>query len=389
MTVEHIIFFPNTLSQYDALTHFTEGLMSAFKRIGIHCELVIPNKKDILPFLTRIYVDQPDFTLSFNGLLPNEKGEFLADVINVPHVCCLVDSAHFFESLKASPLNIITCPDRTSCSLFQAMKVKHTFFLPHAVSKEVLESTETYPALYDVVFLGSGIDYLAILEKWKLKYEPKLVKTLQDCAEAVLEDPALPYQTALLASCNPENFEEKEYIQLLNDLDLYLRGKDRIQLIKSIKSCKVDIFGSSIGLRSWRELLGAVGANVRIHDPVSYKDSLQIMRKSKVVLNSSPMFKHGGHERIFTGLACNALVLTNETSYMLENFDHGKELLLYRAHHMDAIDGMLLPYLKNEKLRQQLVEAGKQKVALYHTWDHRAKELIAQVEPILESLSEL
>lgn len=389
MTIERILFFPNTLSQYDALTHFTQGMMNAFLRLGIRCELVIPNKNDMLPFLSSVYLDQPDFTLSFNGLLPNDKGEFLADVLNIPHVCCLVDSAHFFTALKNSAFNIITCPDRTSCALFQAMGVKHTLFLPHAVDKEIVESNERQPMLYDVCFLGSGINYLAILEKWKANYDAKTVKLLRDCAEAVLDDPALPYQMALIASLNPESFKEDAYTQLLNDLDLYLRGIDRIRLIKSIKNCPVHIFGSCLRGNSWKEILGAAGPNIHVHNPVSYQESIAIMRQSKIVLNSSPMFKQGGHERILTGLACNALVLTNETSYMLENFEHGKDLLLYSNRKIDSVDEMLAPYLENEELRLQVAASGKQKVLRSHTWDNRAKELIAQVEPILEILGDL
>lgn len=387
MTIERIIFFPNTLSQYDVLGSFTKGLMEALKRLGIDCELVIPDRNKIMPFLSHIYVSQPDFTLSFNGLLPNDKGEFLSDVLDLPHVCCLVDSANFFLSLKDSPRNIITCPDRTSCTLFQSQKVRHTFFLPHAVNKEILELQEEEP-IYDAVFLGSAIDYLAIQEKWKAKYDSKTIKILKDCQEAVFSDPSLPYQTALMSAIPIESLEENEYVQLLNDFDLFLRGKDRIQLIKSIKGCSVHVFGGSTGFRSWKELLGAAMGNIYLHDPVSYFDSIAIMRKSKIVLNSSPMFKHGAHERIFTGLACNACVLTNETSYMLENFEHGNDILLYRPLQKDAIDGVLQPYLNNETLRKEIAAAGKNKVARFHTWDNRAKDLLVQLEPILEELAD-
>ena len=100
------------------------------------------------------------------------------------------------------------------------------------------------------------------------------------------------------------------------------------------------------------------------------------------------MFKYGAHERIFTGLACNALVLTNETAYMLENFEHGKDILLYKSNQKEVVDDLLQPYLNQESLRKQIAQAGKNKVALYHTWDHRAKELVSQLEPILEALAE-
>ncbi|KAF3362201.1 hypothetical protein PHSC3_001268 [Chlamydiales bacterium STE3] len=386
MSIQHIIFFPNTLSQYDVLNQFTKGLMKAFQKLGISCELVVPERQDIFPFLQRIYADQPDFTLSFNGLLPNENGEFLADVLGLPHVSCLVDSAHFFAALKESPLNIITCPDRFSCTLFEEMQVNHTLFLPHAVDVDVLKAPSE-PSIYESVFLGSCVDYEEILEKWKFTYPAPIVKKLIECVEATLSDPALPYQLALKNSLDSCHFREEEYFQLLMDLDLYLRGKDRVELIQSIRSCPVHIFSNNSDV--WQKLLGSNSPNLIFHPPVHYEEALAIMRKSKIVLNSSPMFKQGGHERIFNGLASNALVLTNATSYVQENFEAGKELLLYQSHQKGTVDEMLQPFLQNESLRRTVAERGKQKVARLHTWDQRAQELIDRLEPMLAELADI
>ena len=61
-------------------------------------------------------------------------------------------------------------------------------------------------------------------------------------------------------------------------------------------------------------------SNIIVHDAVPYAESLEIMKQSKIVLNSSIKNKFGAHERIFAGLASGALVLTNENIYLKEYF---------------------------------------------------------------------
>lgn len=388
MKLEHIVVFLNTLSQYSVLSTFTEGIIAAFQRQGISCELVHPDRKDLMHFLAKIYVNQPDCTLSFNGLLPNEFGDFLCDKIEVPHVCCLVDSAHFFKVLASSPLNIITCPDQASQEVFYKWQFPNALFMPHAIDKKLLEEPLGLDRPYDVVFLGSAIDYLSIQEKWAARFPHKTVKALEECSQAVFENPALPYQEALENFVKKEEFEESDFENLVQEFDLFIRGKDRIELLRSIKNSQLHIFGENLGRRNFKELIKSDSKNLFFHPGVQYPEALQIMRQSKIILNSSPMFKKGGHERIFSGLALGALVLTNENRFMLENFIDLEEIVLYRSAHKGNVDELIRVYLEDEPLRNKINLAGRAKVLEKHTWDHRVNELIPKLEMVIEKLYE-
>lgn len=384
MKIETIAVFPNTLSQFDVLSHFTQGLILALKRLGIQTDLLVPNKKDPMSFLSKIYREQPDCTLSFNGLLPNEFGEFLCDQVEIPHVCCLVDSAHFFSVLRQSPLNVIACCDLASCDIFQSWN-STALFMPHGIDKALTtESLGEKP--FDVVFIGSSIDFLAILDKWRSNLDPKTVTALLECAEAVLKDPALPYQKALTAFVPPEQFDSSTYEKLMQDVDLYIRGRDRVELIQSIQETDVHIFGPSLGARSWKELLGSKPHRAIIHHEISYLESLNVMRESKIVLNSSPMFKFGGHERIFLGMALGALVISNETAFLKDQFVDGEDLALYTPSDKSGVSEVIKKYLTDEPLRKKMAINAREKVARSHTWDKRAAKLIADLEPILEKM---
>lgn len=388
MKLEHVVIFLNHLSQYNVLTCFTEGVAAALERQGISCEFAKPDKQDLMPFLAKIYVNQPDCTLSFNGLLPNEFGDFLCDKLEIPHICCLVDSAHFFSSLANSPFNIITCPDEASCDVFHEMNFPNAYFMPHAVDRKLFDEPIQESRPYDAVFLGSCIDYLSILEKWEAKYPANLVKGLKEGAERVLQDPHLSYQRALPLIVNQEAIGVEEYGNLMRDFDLYIRGKDRIELIQSIKTADLHVFGESLGKRTFKDYLKSQENRIVFHPSVNYPEALKIMGQSKIILNSSPMFKKGGHERIFSGLALGAAVLTNETEFMLKNFKRDEEILLYNPKAKEEINENLKFFLSQESARKNLALRGREKVLKQHIWDNRIQDLVPKLEAAIEKIYE-
>ena len=112
------VFMP-PLSTYGVLHHFTEKMHEALLRAGIQSRLLEAKRNDPGPFLKALFEDKPDCTISFNGLLPDTQGRFFCDMVNIPHVACLVDSPNSYLSLTQSPLTIITCVDQSSVDFFR------------------------------------------------------------------------------------------------------------------------------------------------------------------------------------------------------------------------------------------------------------------------------
>jgi spore maturation protein CgeB len=171
-----------------------------------------------------------------------------------------------------------------------------------------------------------------------------------------------------------------DFLTLLDQLEDYINGRDRMELIKSIKDAEVHIFGS--GSEGWKHALKK-SKNVTVHDLVPYDEALNMMRQSKIVLNSVPSIKAGAHERIFAGIASGAAVLTNDNLYMHENFKHGEDILFYQNGHWDEVNQSVNEYLNDENKRLKLVKKGQEVVRNGHTWDHRAATLVSELGPIL------
>lgn len=390
--VKRIDLFMPPRSQYGVLHHFTKKLAEALNRIGVDCRILEAERENPAPFLESIFSDTPDCTLSFNGLLPDEEGRFFCDMIKIPHVACLVDSPNHFFLLVKSPYSIITCPDRFFCDFYRGLNCQNVLFMPHGVEKELLEESEQ-KKIYDVIMLSSCIDYEAIRENWEQKYPKGLCRILDEAAEITLSDQETPYVQAFVQAMDrhvskPDAIDPRsiDFFEVLDQLENYIRGKDRVELVRGIKDAKVDIFGSPIQKANWKKYLGN-RKNWRVHDAVSFNEALNLMKQSKIVLNSCAWIKNGAHERIFAGIACGALVITNENIYMREHFENGKNIVFYQHGKWDAVNEQVNLYLGDDTKRKKLCHSAKEIVKKGHTWDHRAAALVKGLDPILANIS--
>lgn len=375
-------------SRYKVLHLFTKYLAEGLTNAGATTRLLEIQREAPQEFLRSLLNDPPDFTLCFNGILPDEQGRFVSDMVQIPHVACLVDSPHYFLPLIKSKYSIITCVDRFGCDFFKSVNFHNALFMPHATSRSFLEASPPPDSdrPYDVVMMASYVDIEKIHGNWKSRYGEKLALAFEEAAEITLIEPKTPYAHALARALDSyakrESFNPNtvDYIQLLTDLENYVRGKDRLELVKAIKDAEVHLFGENAHL--WKQAIGNP-SNVIVHDEVPYTQALEIMQKSKIVLNSSPFFKNGAHERIFTGTAAGAVVISNDSLYLREKFSEGESLLFYNYQDVNAtINDILDQPVK----RYDIVAKGRAKVLQEHTWDRRAEDLLKDLTPILKEL---
>jgi len=381
------VFMP-PLSAYGVLHHFTEKLHEGFLRCGVKSRLMEAKKNDPAPFLNALFEDPPECTLSFNGLLPDDQGRFFADMIDIPHVACLVDSPNSFIPLIKSKRTIITCVDKASLEFFKGMGFSKTLFMPHAVERDLVPDPKGHRE-YDVVMLSSCIDYEGIRSSWKQKYSAPLRKVLEEAVETSLKHQEKPYYLAFTEALGRQveskggiDPETIDIIALLDEVEMVIRGRDRVELLRAIKDARVDVFGSSEGERGWKHYVGDK-RNIIIHEAVPFQQAISIMKHSKIVLNSCPWIAYGGHERIFSSLACGALSITTENSFLNEQFRDGESIVFYKYGRYDKANHRINEYLSDQVKREQVALNGSDIVKKFHTWDVRAAQLIRDIPKFL------
>lgn len=389
--IKHIdLFMPPNISQYGVLHHFTLKLHEALQRSGVKSRILEAQRDNPKPFLSELFKEVPDCTLSFNGLLPDNEGRFFCDLIKIPHVACTVDSPNSFFSLANSPHTIITSVDRNACEFFRGIHAKHALFMPHGVEKHLDVKPDNESRPYDVLMLSSAIDHDEVRNQWRKKFSEPLSKVMEDAADLALSDQKTSYVQAFVITLDkyvssgaPIDPAKIEFIEILEEIETYIRGRDRLELVKGITDAKVHVFGSG----NWKKLLKNQ-SNVVIHDGVPFDQAIDLMNQSKIVLNSCAWIKNGTHERILTAASAGAVVVTAENEYMKEYFSDGMNITYYRYRQWDKVNHSINQLLSNESKRKEIAAAGRDQVIRNHTWDHRAAVLLKELAPIINTFRE-
>lgn len=377
---------------YESKNHFTLKMAEALLRHGIDVKIIDIQKSNSVLDLNEIQNFNPDLTCSFNSTAQMANGLFFWDLLQIPHWSILVDPSLYAVNLTNSPYSIISCVDRDDCTGLRSHNdFQNVFFWPHAVERELAPLKEGNRP-YDVVFLGSCYDYESLRRSWQEKYPAKLNAVLDEAIDAVGSDRYTSLMDALIKAWGNSGLSPDgiDFVKLFYYLDNYTRGKDRVELIRSIKNAKVHLFGELMIEEpayhlDWKHYLGDQ-KNVVLHPSVPFTESLEILKQSKICLNSMPFFKNGSHERVFTSLACGALPITSNSRYIGEMFQDGEDLVLYSSANWDAVNVQVDSLLANEKRRKEMAAKGRAKVMKEHTWDRRVEQLLNELPSILHRI---
>ena len=182
--------------------------------------------------------------------------------------------------------------------------------------------------------------------------------------------------------------DPKHVPQIYCHIENYLRGRERVEMVRSLRGLSVHLFGGQVDVdnivitKGWKEYLSDCPW-VTLHPTVSYEESLRIMSRSKVLLNSSPQFRGGAHDRVVNGMACGAVVCTNDNPFMRRHFDGGREVCLFQYGRWRDLKEEIQSMLAQEGRRKEIA-SGREKVLAAHTWDHRVRDLVAAFPSLLQ-----
>jgi hypothetical protein len=389
--IKKIDLFMPAKEKYGVLHHFTTQLGLALERKGVQIRFLEAEYGNPRPFLEKIFSGQPSCTLSFNGLLPDASGRFFCDMIKIPHIACLIDSPIHFYSLSQSPLNIVGCIDKYDVDFYRNISFDNSFFFPQAADPDI-KPNGARDRIYDVVIMASLIDYIHIRDSWREQFPPLVCQAMEDAAELVLSNPQMTCISAFVEVIDsyvkgPVIFDPSkvDFLTCLAEIEAYVKGRDRVEMVRAIKNAKVYVFGSCPKDCSWRKYVGDK-SNVIIHNAIPFEQTLEIMKQSKLVLSSASRIKYGASDNVFYGLACGALPITERNEYLEKDFKNKESISFFETGQWDQIDENVQYYLTRPKELQEAAKAGYKKTMEFHTWDNRATLLIEKVTPILEKM---
>lgn len=331
-------------NDYATEQHFAQALAAALERLGFSTRLFWVGEGHFFHALHEMMKEPPDWSCSFSDI--SLEGKPLGSLWTIPHLSWFADPPIYFLHQLTAAHGWSCCVDEKDLAFVRSLGFERSFFLPHAA--EISCKTEVdQERPFDCVFFGSCIDYEALETAWPARDKELLL----EACRLVLSPQSLSIAEVLISL----GVGAADFARLHDEVDRYTRGKDRVELIRSIKGARTHIWGKG----SWSKYF----PSHPVHPPIAFKECLKVMQQSKVVLNSSPRFKAGAHERVFYALMCGAAPMTARNGFVEA---HVPETFTYRSGEWEA------PDLSSWKQRAM---AGQENVVRNHTWDARAEKL--------------
>ena len=380
--IEKLAFFVFE-NLYSSKRHFTDELAKALRGHGVEVKIFdIPDGVMTKDHLTSLYRFDPSVTLSFHTILPLPDEAYLWDQFQIPHVSLLLDPLIYYLNLMKSPFSILSYVDLNDEKVLERAGFPNHFFFPHAIEKELLEEPIRRERKYEVTLIGSCYDHESVRRAWERQYPTNICQVIEETIELTQDKPAVSFLEALVEIWEKSGLDPKlvDFPTVATYVDYYLRGHDRLKLLESLKDFRVDIFGSLFwvegqSLNDWSYYTKDM-KNVTVHDGVSFTEAYEVLRNTRVSLNSTPFFKNGSHERFLTALALGSSVVATVNPFAKEQFGDSSAVRFYNFKDWDQANEAVQDLLSDEEKRLAQVETAREKIRARHTWDKRAEELL-------------
>lgn len=235
---------------------------------------------------------------------------------------------------------------------------------------------ERQERIYDIVFVGNYFEDGA----------DSLKGTEREFYDYMLEHPLETFEQGLseLLIARGEKADAEEFVRLSCALKPACRaviGHFRNAVVAAVLEAgfSLHVYGES-----WRDYQGLGREKLVIHPTVTVDESLEELRKAKIGLNIMSWHKVGMTERIANIMLSGAVCLSEETEYLREHMQAGKEIVTFRLDRLEELPGKIQNLLKHPEVREEIAANAYHRAAAEYTWERRARELIALSERDLD-----
>lgn len=381
------ILLVKTISRYGSTNKYIDEWASALRKLGCNT-CVLDGWSLAQPALYNHVLSNCKFDAVFdlNGILCSWgiTKKLSPESIYAIYICDPPTSEDLQDKLiQADDRTVVFGCDRNFCDYIDKYfpMVKHTKFVP--LSGSAYPNCVPYDKrAIDILFTGTYTSP----EKYKMQALSKFEKgsVMAQFTEGMLED-IITNSQLTLPECLARTLDK--YHQKVSDsdfhelsaeflcIDFYARSYYREKVIQTLLDAglKIDVFGNG-----WENFPSEHKENLVIHKGGSYAAS-KALANAKISLNIMPWFKDGFQERIAAAMLSHTVAVTDESKYILENFEDGKNLLVFSLKEIDSLPQRIRNLLDHPAEAAGIAENGFRKVQ-EHTWAARVADMVQKVE---------
>ena len=127
----------------------------------------------------------------------------------------------------------------------------------------------------------------------------------------------------------------------------------------------------------WEKYESCNEAYVTREKAVVFGLSFEKIAHADVLLNVSPFFNHGAHDRIFAGMANHCTVLTDQNPYLKRILKDGEQVCMYSLKDIRTLSDYAAELLTNHALCRDIQNNAYVEFKQKYTWEEKAKQLLA------------
>lgn len=380
---ERILVFCSREICYASGNFFANQLGAALEELGFLVQVCEFTREDdfdhiLEPLLSNTY----RLAVDFNSLLPRmelEDGTSFIEKLGCP----------FFDYVLDHPLFHYNCLVRGGKNfhailLDEAQKDYVRRYHPNLAAVHMLPLSAT-KALYEgekhpadrILFMGTYDRPDAVYELVKNAPEP-LHSVMKNLIEQRLAEPTLPMEEAFCNYLKEQDMElpDEQFALFMNAMypvDAYIRDYFRKAALDELTKKKIPLVLVGEG---WQKYDVIDENYVTREKGVMFEHSFERIAKEPLLLNVSPIFNRGVHDRMFAGMANRTVVLTDENPYLRAHFKDREEIALYSLKELESLSSLAGELMENGALRERIAENGAETFYAHHTWRHRAKQIL-------------
>ncbi len=333
-----------------------------------------------------ILKEKPSFVFSFNYF---PVAAIACKACKTKYVSWIYDSPYilmYSETIKYDT-NRVFVFDRLECEKFNALGIRHVYYLPMAAATDYYDNIVLSDA--DKVHYGSDVTFIGSMYSETSQHMFRHLENLDDYTKGYL-------------------FGLMEAQKELYGIDILESGL-KPDIVKAIlKVCPVTEHGDGFETVQWvlanyflarkitamerREILSDLSEKYRVKlftpEPTPWLPKVHNMGKvdyylqapyaikgAKINLNISLRSIHSGMPlRALDILGCKGFLLTNYQADFMEYFEPGKDFVYYE--NQNDISDIVAYYLEHEEQREEIAENGYRKVKEYLSYQKQISALL-------------
>lgn len=383
-----ILFFSSREICYYSSQFFAAQMADACEQLGYPVELCVLDlkqdiEKQLKPYEGRSY----EAIVDFNSLLPHfllEDDSAYVDHLDGPFYNYLVDHPMYHHPGLVPLLKNyhVLCIDENHTAYVKRCykHIKSTSMLPLAANEALLpvdDAKKKESVLFPGTYRNKEDIYREICELPKEQREDtKKLMEMLDGNETLTQEEALRQ----ILKERGEELTDAEFAVRMNELyhaDLYLRNAYREEAVRTLIAHRIPV---TVMGGDWNQFAQEENKYFMRKPPADFAITFQKIAEYAVVLNVSPLFRAGVHDRVFAAMANRAVCITERNHYMQKHFSDRENVMLFSLKHQAELSDIAGELLSNKVLRQEIAENAQKEFREKHSWEKRTQEFLEIVK---------